>query len=123
MYFLAPGRRRTQVIAREVGDGVYEATLSLKEPGVCYVHVAVPSMLAGGAGQSEGGVRSSDITWFTLTKEYGGFAPPEGRTLLTPTKRSGRRSRGAWIRRETSWPPRTPGSGGTGRTWTISSPT
>lgn len=47
MYFLAPGRRRTQVIAREVGDGVYEATLSLKEPGAYYVHVAVPSMKIG----------------------------------------------------------------------------
>ena len=44
MYFLAPGRRRTQVIAREVGDGIYEATLSLREPGAYYVYVAVPSM-------------------------------------------------------------------------------
>ena len=35
--------------------------------------------LAGGAGQSEGGVRSADITWFTLTKEYGG-PRPSGRT-------------------------------------------
>jgi len=47
MYFLAPGRRRTQVLAREVGEGVYEATLSLKEPGAYYVHVAVPSMKIG----------------------------------------------------------------------------
>jgi ABC-type branched-subunit amino acid transport system substrate-binding protein len=35
--------------------------------------------LAGGAGQSEGGVRSADITWFTLTKAYGG-PRPSGRT-------------------------------------------
>jgi hypothetical protein len=47
MYFLAPGRRRTQVIAREIGDGVYEATLSLRESGAYYVHVAVPSMKVG----------------------------------------------------------------------------
>ena len=47
MYFLAPGRHRTQTIAREVGDGVYEATLSLKESGAWYVHVAVPSMKIG----------------------------------------------------------------------------
>ncbi|MGE5752798.1 MAG: cytochrome D1 domain-containing protein [Deltaproteobacteria bacterium] len=47
MYFLAPGRRRTQVLARDVGDGVYEVMLSLKEPGAYYVHVAVPSMKIG----------------------------------------------------------------------------
>ncbi len=35
--------------------------------------------LADGAGQSEGGVRSADITWFTLTKEYRG-PRPSGRT-------------------------------------------
>ena len=43
MYFLAPGRHRAQALAREVGDGVYEATLSLREPGAYYVYVAVPS--------------------------------------------------------------------------------
>jgi len=44
MYFLAPGRHRAQVLAREVGDGVYEATLRLREPGAYYVYVAVPSL-------------------------------------------------------------------------------
>jgi len=43
MYFLAPGRHRAQAPAREVGDGVYEATLALRDPGAYYVYVAVPS--------------------------------------------------------------------------------
>lgn len=31
--------------------------------------------LAGGGGQLEGGVQSADISWFNLTKEYGGKRP------------------------------------------------
>lgn len=70
MYFLAPGRRRTQVLAREVGDGVYEATLSLKAPGAYYVQVAVPSMKIG----------FMDLLPFTLlarTKETSAAPPPK----------------------------------------------
>ncbi len=43
VYILAPGRHRAQTLAREVGDGVYEATLSLRDAGAYYVYVAVPS--------------------------------------------------------------------------------
>jgi len=38
--FLAPGRERREVIAREVGDGVYEAQVELSETGVYYVRTS-----------------------------------------------------------------------------------
>ncbi|MDH3383319.1 MAG: cytochrome D1, partial [Deltaproteobacteria bacterium] len=47
MYFLAPGRYRAEVPAREVGEGVYEATLHPRVPGAYYVYVAVPSRKIG----------------------------------------------------------------------------
>ncbi len=47
LYFLAPGRRRTEVKVTEVGDGVYEARLDLVEPGAWYLHVGVPSLKIG----------------------------------------------------------------------------
>lgn len=47
MYFLAPGKHRAEVPAREVGEGVYEATLHPREPGAYYVYVAVPSRKIG----------------------------------------------------------------------------
>lgn len=43
-YYLAPGRGRTEVPAREVGDGVYEAQLTLAEAGAYYVHAGSPSL-------------------------------------------------------------------------------
>jgi hypothetical protein len=47
LYYLSPGRYRTEVRAREVGGGVYEATLALREPGAYSVHVGVPSLRIG----------------------------------------------------------------------------
>ena len=44
MYFLAPGRGRTEVPVKDVGDGVYEADLQLPLPGAYYVYVGIPSM-------------------------------------------------------------------------------
>jgi len=44
LYFLAPGRNRREVAATEVGDGVYEAKISVTEPGAYYMHVRVPSL-------------------------------------------------------------------------------
>jgi hypothetical protein len=43
LYHMAPGRERLEAPVREVGDGVYEATVSLREAGAYYVFVAVPS--------------------------------------------------------------------------------
>ena len=43
LYYMAPGRIRHEATAREVGDGVYEATLSIREAGGYYVYLAVPS--------------------------------------------------------------------------------
>jgi YVTN family beta-propeller protein len=43
LYYMAPGRNRKQAPGREVGDGIYEFTLSLQEGGAYYVYVAVPS--------------------------------------------------------------------------------
>jgi hypothetical protein len=56
MYFLAPGRDRTEVRAREVGDGVYQAMLPINWAGAYYVHVAVPSEKVGYA----------DLPYFTM---------------------------------------------------------
>jgi hypothetical protein len=47
MYFLAPGRGRTEVDVKEVGKGVYEAQVQLAQPGAYYVYVGVPSMDLG----------------------------------------------------------------------------
>ena len=44
MTFLAPGRNRTVVAARDLGDGVYEARIALPAAGAWYVHVGVPSL-------------------------------------------------------------------------------
>jgi YVTN family beta-propeller protein len=42
-YFLSPGRYRTEVAARHVGEGVYEAEMKVRRAGGYYVYVAVPS--------------------------------------------------------------------------------
>lgn len=47
MYFLAPGRGRSEVAVKEIGGGVYEARVQLAQPGAYYVHVGVPSMDLG----------------------------------------------------------------------------
>lgn len=64
MYFLAPGRNRSEVAVKEVGDGVYEARMQLAQPGAYYVYVGVPSMaLAYGK-----------LPFFTLTADPPGTA-------------------------------------------------
>ena len=47
LYFLSPGRRRTEVKVTEVGAGVYEARIALAEEGAWYVYVGVPTMKIG----------------------------------------------------------------------------
>jgi YVTN family beta-propeller protein len=47
LYFLAPGRSRTEVDVVEVGEGVYEARVKLTDAGAWYVHVGVPSLKMG----------------------------------------------------------------------------
>ena len=64
------------------GKGRKKITAFLPGAGIRVAGSGFPCVnchLAGGAGQSEGGVRSADITWFTLTKEFGG-PRPSGRT-------------------------------------------
>ena len=108
------------------GTGRKKITAFLPGAGIRAPGAGFPCVnchLAGGAGQSEGGVRSADITWFTLTKEYGG-SRPSGRTHPPYTDETVRKAiTGGRIRRGTSWPPPTPGSRWTGKTWTTSSPT
>ena len=60
------GKGRGKITALLPGAGI-------RAPGAGFP--CVNCHLAGGAGQSEGGVRSADISWFTLTKEYGGPRP------------------------------------------------
>lgn len=43
-YYVAPGDHRTELGARHVGDGVYEATTTLPRAGAYYVYVSVPSL-------------------------------------------------------------------------------
>jgi YVTN family beta-propeller protein len=47
LYTLSPGRYRTEVPAREVEEGVYEAALRFREPGAYSVYVGVPSLKIG----------------------------------------------------------------------------
>jgi len=49
------------------------AAPGLRAPGAGFP--CVRCHLENGSGQLEGGVRSADITWFTLTKEYAGVRP------------------------------------------------
>jgi hypothetical protein len=45
--FRTPGRDRRQTVARDAGEGVYEANLNLSTPGAYFVYVTVPSMKIG----------------------------------------------------------------------------
>jgi YVTN family beta-propeller protein len=47
LYYLAPGRRRTEVKVAELGAGMYEARVALEEAGAWYLYVAVPAMKIG----------------------------------------------------------------------------
>jgi YVTN family beta-propeller protein len=47
LYYLAPGRNRTEVPARDLGDGTYEAEINVAAAGAYYVYVGVPSMKLG----------------------------------------------------------------------------
>lgn len=47
LHYLSPGRFRTEVPAREIGEGVYEATLTFREPGAYYIYVSAPSRKIG----------------------------------------------------------------------------
>ncbi len=44
LHFRAPDFDRTEVAAREIGDGVYEATARLGPAGAYYLHVSAPSL-------------------------------------------------------------------------------
>lgn len=61
VHFLAPGRARAEVAAKEVGDGLYEAKLSLATPGAYYVHVGIPSL----------GVKPGDLPYHTVVVAAG----------------------------------------------------
>ena len=60
------GKGRKRIVAVLPGPGV-------KSPGTAFP--CVNCHLAAGAGQMEGGVRSAEIAWGTLTKEYSGKRP------------------------------------------------
>jgi len=67
-------QRRGKRIYME-GKGRGKITAFLAGPGLSAPGKGFPCVnchLAGGTGQREGGVRSADITWFNLTKEYAG---------------------------------------------------
>ncbi len=44
LYYAAPGLLRRESASREIGEGVYEADLSLREAGAYYIYVGVPSL-------------------------------------------------------------------------------
>jgi YVTN family beta-propeller protein len=56
VYYLSPGRNRTEVKARDVGGGVYEAMLPVPQPGAYYVHAGAASL----------NVNAQDLPYFTL---------------------------------------------------------
>jgi YVTN family beta-propeller protein len=47
LYFLAPGRMRTEVGVVEVGEGLYEARVALAEAGGWYVYIGAPALKIG----------------------------------------------------------------------------
>jgi ABC-type branched-subunit amino acid transport system substrate-binding protein len=72
-------KRGKRIYMEGKGQGKIAAFLSgsgISAPGKGFP--CVNCHLAGGGGQREGGVRSADITYFNLAKEYGG-ARPTGR--------------------------------------------
>lgn len=70
LYYLAPGMRRTEVAAQEVGEGIYEAALSLPRSGAYYVYVASPSA----------NVRYGDLSYLTLRGVQEKVAPAAARS-------------------------------------------
>ena len=56
LYYLAPGRNRTEVAASEIGNGVYEARLPMPEPGAYYVYARSASLKA----------RAQELPYLTL---------------------------------------------------------
>ncbi|MBI2876159.1 MAG: cytochrome D1 [Candidatus Tectomicrobia bacterium] len=56
LYYLAPGKRRTEVPAQRVAGGIYEAVLSLSRSGAYYIYVASLSAR----------VRYGDLPYLTL---------------------------------------------------------
>jgi len=53
---LASGRQRSETVAREVGGGVYEASLTVEEPGAYFVHTASATL----------GKRFGELPYLTL---------------------------------------------------------
>lgn len=47
MAFLAPGRKRAEVAASEVGEGWYQAVLDTRDAGAYYAHVAISTLGIG----------------------------------------------------------------------------
>jgi hypothetical protein len=45
--FLAPGRMRTVVPVSDLGEGLYEARIPLREAGAWYVYIGVPALKIG----------------------------------------------------------------------------
>jgi len=69
-------RRGRRIYMEGKGSGKISAFLAgagISAPGKGFP--CVNCHLAGGTGQSEGGVRSADIGWYNLTKEYAGRRP------------------------------------------------
>lgn len=74
---LTEAQRRGKRIYME-GKGSGDVSAFLAGAGITAPGKGFPCVnchLAGGTGQSEGGVRSADIGWFTLTKEFAGKRP------------------------------------------------
>jgi len=65
-YFLAPSSPARQVVAREIGAGLYEAAVEVKEVGAYYLYVSVPSLKIG----------ANDQPFATLRAVAGNGAPP-----------------------------------------------
>ena len=45
--FMVPASPPTDVVAKEVADGIYEAKIALPETGAYYVYISVPSLKLG----------------------------------------------------------------------------
>jgi len=65
VYFVSPGELKAQAPARDVGEGLYEAQVTLPRAGAYYVFVSVPSL----------DVKPGDLPFATLTVRGAAPAP------------------------------------------------
>jgi len=79
LFFRIPGKDRTEIFAREEGEGIYQALLPFPHPGAYYVYVSVPSER----------VSYNDLPYFTMVATGKPAAAPEARPVAAHNPEDG----------------------------------